>query len=66
MKDKSDAAEAFERYLAKNRADGAPSEVMVARSDNGVEFFEGEFGKLCRKDCIKPKLTPDTAQNTTL
>ncbi|CAB1107081.1 unnamed protein product [Ectocarpus sp. CCAP 1310/34] len=58
LKHKSDAAEAFERYLAENRANGAPSDVMVVRSDNGGEFFEGEFGRVCRKYCIKQEFTP--------
>ncbi|CAB1116999.1 unnamed protein product [Ectocarpus sp. CCAP 1310/34] len=58
LKHKSDAAEAFERYLAENRADGAPSDVMVVRSDNGGEFFYGEFGRVCRKYCIKQEFSP--------
>ncbi|CAB1111413.1 unnamed protein product [Ectocarpus sp. CCAP 1310/34] len=31
---------------------------MVVRSDNGGEFFEGEFGRVCRKYCIKQEFTP--------
>ncbi|CAB1104430.1 unnamed protein product [Ectocarpus sp. CCAP 1310/34] len=58
FKHKSDAAEAFERYLAESRGDGAPSDVTVVRSDNGGEFFEGEFGRVCRKYCIKQEFTP--------
>ncbi|CAB1105000.1 unnamed protein product [Ectocarpus sp. CCAP 1310/34] len=57
LKHKSDAAEAFERYLAENRAHGAPSDVMVVRSDNVREVFEGEFGRVCRKYCIKQEFT---------
>ena len=55
---KSDAASAFESLLARVRADGTPSTVMAVRSDNGGEFFGGDFGKLCRKRNIKQKFTP--------
>ena len=55
---KSDAASAFESFLAEVRADGTPSTVMCVRSDNGGEFFGGEFGTLCRKRGIKQEFTP--------
>ena len=55
---KSDAASAFESFLAEVRADGIPSTVMAVRSDNGREFFGGAFGELCRKRCIKQEFTP--------
>ena len=41
---KSDAAEAFRKFLEDVRADGMPSEVEIIRSDNGGEFFGGDFG----------------------
>ena len=31
---------------------------MTVRSDNGGEFFGGEFGKLCRQRGIKQEFTP--------
>ena len=58
LRHKSDAASAFESFLAEVRADGIPSTVMAVRSDNGREFFGGAFGELCRKRCIKQEFTP--------
>ena len=57
---KSDAASAFESFLAEVRADGTPSAVMTVRSDNGGECFGGDFVKLCRKSGtgIKQEFTP--------
>ena len=55
---KSDAASAFESFLAEVRADGTPSAVMAVRSANGREFFGGAFGELCRKRGIKQEFTP--------
>ena len=55
---KSDAAGAFESFLAEVRADGTPSAVMCVRSDNRGECFGGEFGTLCRKRSIKQEFTP--------
>ena len=55
---KSDAASAFESFLAEVRADGILSAVMCVRSENGGEIFGGEFGTLCRKRGIKQKVTP--------
>ena len=46
---KSDAADAFRKFLADVRGDGVPSEVKRVRSDNGREFFGGEFGDVCRQ-----------------
>ena len=40
---KSNAPEAFRTFLADVRADGVPSEVEIVRSDNGGEFFGGDF-----------------------
>ncbi|CAN0364711.1 unnamed protein product, partial [Scytosiphon promiscuus] len=54
----SGAATAFERYLAEVRADGTPSEVLAVRSDNGGQFFEGDFGSLCHSRGIKQEFTP--------
>ncbi|CAN0397182.1 unnamed protein product, partial [Hapterophycus canaliculatus] len=58
LRHKSDAASAFESFLADVRADGTPSEVLIVRSDNGGEFFEGDFGKLCRSRGVKQEFTP--------
>ncbi|CAB1097371.1 unnamed protein product [Ectocarpus sp. CCAP 1310/34] len=66
LKHKSDAAEAFERYLAENRADGAPSDVMVVSSDNGGDFFEGEFAGCAGRTASNRSSPPDTAQYTTV
>ena len=46
-----------ESFLAKVRADGTSSAVMTVRSDNGGEFFGGDFGKLYRKRGIKQEFT---------
>ena len=53
LKHKSDAADAFRKFLADVRADGVPSKVEIVRSDNGGEFFGGEFGEVCKQFCIK-------------
>ena len=50
---KSDAADAFRKFLTDVRGDGVPSEVERVRSDNGGEFFGGEFGDVCRQYCVK-------------
>ena len=55
---KSDAASAFESFLAEVRADRTPSAVMAVRSDKGREFLGGAFGELCRKRGIKQEFTP--------
>ena len=39
------------------RVEGIPSEVVVIRSDDGGEFSEGTFGKLCRERSIKQEFT---------
>ena len=54
---RSDAVSAFKSFLAEVRADGTPFAAMAVRSDNGGEFFGGDFGKLCRKRGIKQKFT---------
>ena len=58
LRHKSDAASAFESFLAEVRADGTQSAVMTVRSDNGREFFGGAFGELYRKRDIKQEFTP--------
>ena len=55
---KSDAASAFELFLAEVRADGTPPAVMAVTSDNGGEFSGGDFGKLRRKRGIKQEFMP--------
>ena len=56
LRHKSDAAEAFERFLVDVRADGMPSSVEIVRSDGGGEF-EGRFADLCRTRGIKQEFT---------
>ena len=45
----SDAADTFAKFLSDLRLEGIPSEIVVIRSDDGGEFSEGKFGKLCRE-----------------
>ena len=40
------------------RADGIPSLVEIVRSDNGGEFFGGEFASVCFELLIKQEFTP--------
>ena len=42
LRSKSDGS-AFRSFAASVRADGIPSLVEIVRSDNGGEFFGGEF-----------------------
>ena len=58
LKHKSDAASAFRSFLASVRADEKPSLVKIVRSDNGGEFFGGEFESLCNELLIKQEFTP--------
>ncbi|CAB1096963.1 unnamed protein product [Ectocarpus sp. CCAP 1310/34] len=62
MKHKSDAAAAFERYLADYRAETVPCEVFVARTDGGGEF-QGQFAEVCRRYGIKQEFTPPNTPN---
>ncbi|CAB1112816.1 unnamed protein product [Ectocarpus sp. CCAP 1310/34] len=57
LKHKSDAAAAFEPYLADYRAETVPCEVFVARTDGGGEF-QGQFAEVCRRYGIKQEFTP--------
>ncbi|CAN0366564.1 unnamed protein product, partial [Laminaria digitata] len=58
LKNKSDAADAFRKFLADVRADdGVPSKVEIVRSDNGGEFFGGGFGEVSKKFCITQEFT---------
>lgn len=54
---KSDATGCFLRFLFDVRADDAPSEVKILRSDNGREFYGGGFAYVCRQFCIKQEFT---------
>ena len=54
---KSNAADTCAKFLSDIRLEGIPSEVVVIRSDDGGEFSEGNFGKLCRKRKIKQECT---------
>ena len=58
LRSKSDAASAFRSFLASVRADGIPSLVEIVRSDNGGEFFGGEFASVCNELLIKQEFTP--------
>ena len=55
---KSDAASAFESFLAEVRADGTPSAVMAVRSDNRGEVSERISGNYAASGGIKPEFTP--------
>ena len=57
LKHNSEAADAFRKCLADVRADGVPSKVEIVRSDNGGEFYRGEFGEVSKQDCIKREFT---------
>ncbi|CAM9287200.1 unnamed protein product, partial [Laminaria digitata] len=57
LKNKSDAANAFRKFLADVRADGVPSKVEIVWSDNGGEFFGGEVGEVCKQFCMKQEFT---------
>jgi len=57
IRQKSDAAELFEQFLADSRADDVPSKVVIVRSDGGGEFRGGKFGDLCRTRGIKQEFT---------
>ena len=54
---RSDAAEAFRKFLADVRAGGVPSAVEIVGSDNRGEFLGGDFGYVCRQYCIKQEFT---------
>ena len=62
---KCDAASAFEKFLANLRGEGTQPEVVSVRSDDGGEFMEGKFGKLCRERKINKNSQLQTARNTT-
>ncbi|CAM9165641.1 unnamed protein product, partial [Laminaria digitata] len=57
LKHKSDDADAFREFLADVRTNGVPSKVEIVRSDNGGEFFGGQFGEVCKQFCIKQEFT---------
>ena len=57
LKHISEAAGAFRKVLADVRADGVPSKVEIVRSDNGGQFYGGEFGEVCKQYCIKQEFT---------
>ena len=44
---KSDTTDAFKKFLVDLRIEGIRSEVVVVRSDDGDDFNEAKFGKLC-------------------
>ena len=55
---KTDAGSTFRSFLASVRADGIPSLVGIVRSDNGGEFFRGEFASVCNELLIQQEFTP--------
>ena len=57
MKHKSESGYAVRTFLADMRADGVPSKVELVMSDNGGEFFGGEFEQVCKQHCIKQEFT---------
>ena len=62
---KYDTASASEKFLADLRVEGTPSEVVIVRSDDGREFMEGKFGKLCRERKLKQEFTTADSPSTT-
>ena len=52
-----DAASAFEKFPADLRVEGTPSEVVIMRRDDGVEFTEGKFEHLCQERKIKQEFS---------
>ena len=54
---KSDSGNAFRKFLADARAGAVPSKVEIVRSDSGGKFFGGEFGEVCKQNCIKQEFT---------
>ena len=57
LKHKSDSGDVLRKFLADACADGVPSKVAIARSDNGGKFFGGDFGEVCKQFCIKQVFT---------
>ena len=57
MRHKSDATETFKQFLSDTRADGALSQVVTVRSDEGGELCGGRFDDLCRSRCMKQEFT---------
>lgn len=54
IRHKSDAAEAFEQFLADTRSEGIPSAVVVVvRLNDRGKFLGGTFGALCTTGGIK-------------
>ena len=61
MRHKSDAAEAFRRFYAENRATKFPFDVEIVRSDDGGDFLERAFRALCRKYSITQEFTSSSS-----
>ena len=57
LKHKSDSGDALRKFLADARADGVSFKVKIARSDNGGDFFSGQFGEVCKQYCIMQEFT---------
>ena len=63
---RSDTADTSSKCLSDLRVEG-PSEVVMLRSDDGGEFSEGKFGKLCKEMNIKQEFTSQqTSLSTTV
>ena len=63
---KCDAADTFATFLSDLRLEGIPSEVVVIRSDDGGDFSEGKFGRLCREGILNKSLLQQIALSTTV
>ena len=50
-------AHACETFLADQRAEGTPPEVVIDRHDDGEEFKKGKIGKLCRERNMKQEFS---------
>ena len=66
LKHKSDAADAFRKFLADVRAGGVPSKVEIVRSDNGGEFFGGSLERCANSFASSRNSTTRTAQSRTV
>ena len=63
LKHKSEAADAFRKFLADVRADGIASKVEIVRSHIGGEIYGGVFGEVCKQYCIKQEFMNANSPN---
>ena len=52
MHHKSDAAKMFKQFLANIRADRAPSQLVIVRSDEGGELRGGNMAAFVDRDAL--------------